>query len=71
MFPRTKIKIQSFRKQSSKKGHGMNGFQKFLRVVNRHEESDFLEFWTFLLRSFFGHFLDVMDQKNGRSQKSQ
>ena len=56
MFPRTKIKIQSFRKQSSKKGHSMNGFQKFLCVVNRHEESDFLVFWIFWLRSFFGHF---------------
>ena len=44
MFPQREIKIQSFRKQSSKKGHSMNGFQKFLYAVDGHEESDFLVF---------------------------
>ena len=42
MFPQTKIKIQSFSKQSSKTGHSMNEFQKFLRVVDGHEKTDFL-----------------------------
>ena len=42
MFPQREIKIQSFRKQSSKKGHSMNKFQKFLRVVDGHEKTDFL-----------------------------
>ena len=69
MIPQREIKIQSFRKQSSKKGHGMNGFQKFLCVVNRHEESDFLEFWTFLLRSFFGHFSRCHGSKKWPEQK--
>ena len=44
----------------------MNGFQKFLCVVNRHEETDF---FVFLAPVIFCHFLDVMDQKNGRSKK--
>ena len=57
MFPWTEIKIQSFRKQSSKKGLILIGFQKFFCVVNGHEESDFFVFWIFWLRSFFGHFL--------------
>ena len=42
MFPQREIKIQSFRKQSSKKGHSMDEFQKFLRVVDGHEKTDFL-----------------------------
>ena len=57
MFPWTEIKIQSFRKQSSKKGLILIGFQKFFCLVNGHEESDFFVFWIFWLRSFFGHFL--------------
>ena len=71
MFPHREIKIQSFRKQSSNKGHIMNEFQKFLCVVNRHKETNFLEFWIFWLRSFFGPFLDVMDQKMTGAKKSQ
>ena len=47
MFPWTEIKIQSFKKQSSKKGLILIGFQKFFCVVNEHEESDFFVFWIF------------------------
>ena len=35
------IKIQ---KTVLKKSHSMNGFQKFLYVVDRHEDTDFLVF---------------------------
>ena len=34
----------------------MNRFQKCLCMVDGHEINDFLLFWIFLLRSFFGHF---------------
>ena len=39
------------------KGFCMNEFQKFLRVLDRHEKTDFLLQQIFLLGSFFGHFL--------------
>ena len=49
MFPQREIKIQSFRKLSSKKGHRMNEFKRFLRVVGGHEKTDFLLKQLFLL----------------------
>ena len=42
----------------------MNGFQKFLCVVNEHEETNFSVF-----RIFFIIFLDVIDQKKWPKQK--
>ena len=36
------IKIQNFEKQSKKSGDFINGFQKFLCMVDGHEKTDFL-----------------------------
>ena len=44
--------------------------KKIFRVADKHEAADFLVFWLFLLRSFFGHFLRSHGSKNDRSQKS-
>ena len=57
--PHFEIKIQSFRKQSWKKVHGMNRFQKFLLMVNRHEVTIFFVFRLFWLRSVFGPFFKI------------
>ena len=64
------IKIQSFRKQSSKKGHSISGFQKFLCVLTGMKKLFFLYFKFFGSGHFLVIFSDVMDQKNGRSKKS-
>ena len=47
----------------------MNGFQKFLRVVDRHEKYDFSFLQLFLLRQFFDHFSKNKRSKNDRSKK--
>ena len=47
----------------------MNGFQKILRVVDRHEKYDFSFFQFFLLRPFFDHFSKNKRSKNDRSKK--
>ena len=64
------IKIQSL----IKKVNSMNRFQKFLGVVDGHEETDFFVFWLFWLRPFFGPFFGPFFKiswiKNDWSQKS-
>ena len=58
MFPQREIKIQSFRLQSSTKGHIMNEFQKFLLKVKiqffhaRQPREEIFE-----IRSYCGLFL--------------
>ena len=67
-------KNSKFQKTVIKKAHSMKRFQKFLCVVDGHEAIDFLVFWLFWLRSFFGPFLVILlrshGSKNDRSQKS-
>ena len=68
--PHLEIKIQNFRKQSFKKAHSMNEFQKILCLVDRHEETDYLVFLLFLAPvSFWSIFQDVIDQKMTGSKK--
>ena len=47
----------------------MNGFQKFLYVVNGHEKTDFSLQQLFWLRLIFDPFSDLMDQKKAGAKK--
>ena len=47
----------------------MNGFQKFLCVVDRHEKTNFCVLELFWLRLFFDLFSDLMDQKMAGAKK--
>ena len=55
-------KNSKFQKTVIKKAHSMNRFQKFLCVVDGHEETDVLVFWLFWLWLFLWFiFQDLMD----------
>ena len=45
-------------------------FEKFLRMVDRHDSNDFLIQKFFWLGPFFDLFLNLMDRKNAPSQKN-
>ena len=45
-------------------------FQKFLRMVDRHDITDFWIQKFFWLGPFFDLFFNLMDRKNAPSQKS-
>ena len=62
--------IRSFGKEVIKNNPKVNGFQKFLCVVDGHEKTDFLFKQYFWIRPFFDLLLKFDGSKNGRSQKS-
>ncbi len=62
--------IRSFGKDVIKNNPKVNGFQKFLCVVDGHEKTDFLFQQIFWIRLIFDLLLKFDGSKNGRSQKS-
>ena len=61
--------IRSFGKILWNYSTGVNGFQKFLSVVDGHEKTNFWLYQLFWLWLFFDLFSDLMDQKMARTKK--